>query len=287
MADPAAVGSAVLAAMGAHQVPGLQPVEQLIAALAERPTLLVLDNCEHLLEPCAALTAALLAQHAAVNVLATAREPLGVPGEVTWRVHSLSAPPPETTLRCPPSGSTTPSDCSSIEPAGPARPSWCPTRTLRPSLRSATGSTASRSHWSWRPRAAGRCRRSGSRGARRPVPPPHGRCAHGASSTADAGGVGRLELRPVGRGRAGAVPSARSVRRELPDGRGGARRRGARRHRPGDGVRVVSRLVDKNLVLTEERPAATSTTACSKRCGRTRSSERVPPVSSGRSGMRR
>ena len=98
VADPAGVGSAVLAAMGVHHVPGLQPVEQLIAALAEEPTLLVLDNCEHLLEPCAALTAALLAQHAAVNVLATAREPLGVPGEVTWRVRSLSAPPPETTM---------------------------------------------------------------------------------------------------------------------------------------------------------------------------------------------
>ena len=101
MADPTGVGSAALAAMGAHHVPGLQTVEQLIAALAEEPTLLVLDNCEHLLEPCAVLTAALLAQHAAVNVLATAREPLGVPGEVTWRVQSLSAPPPETIVAVP------------------------------------------------------------------------------------------------------------------------------------------------------------------------------------------
>ncbi len=101
MADPAEVGSTVLAAMGAHHVPGLQPVEQLIAALADERTLLVLDNCEHLLEPCAALMAALLAQHADVNVLATAREQLGVPGEVTWRVHSLSAPPPETIVALP------------------------------------------------------------------------------------------------------------------------------------------------------------------------------------------
>ena len=98
VADPAEVGSAVSAAMGVHHVPGLQPAEQVIAALAEERTLLVLDNCEHLLDPCAALTAALLAQHAAVSVLATAREPLGVPGEVTWRVRSLSAPPPETTM---------------------------------------------------------------------------------------------------------------------------------------------------------------------------------------------
>ena len=63
MADPAEVGSAVLATMGVHHLPGLQPVEQLIAALTEERTLLVLDNCEHLLEPCAELTAALLARH--------------------------------------------------------------------------------------------------------------------------------------------------------------------------------------------------------------------------------
>lgn len=101
VADPDGVGSAVLAAMGAHHVPGLQPVEQLIAALSEERALLVLDNCEHLLEPCADLTAGLLAHHAAVTVLATAREPLGVPGEVTWRVHSLSAPSPEAIVAVP------------------------------------------------------------------------------------------------------------------------------------------------------------------------------------------
>jgi predicted ATPase/class 3 adenylate cyclase/DNA-binding CsgD family transcriptional regulator len=99
--DPAAVGSAVLAAMGAHSVPGLQPVEQLIAAMSQERTLVVLDNCEHLVQPCAALAAGLLEQHAAVSVLATAREPLGVPGEVTWQVQSLSAPPPETIIAVP------------------------------------------------------------------------------------------------------------------------------------------------------------------------------------------
>ena len=101
VADQASVGSAVLAAMGAHQLPGLPPVEQVIAALAEERTLLVLDNCEHLLEPCAELAAALLAQHEAVNVITTTREPLGVPGEVTWRVDSLSVPPPESVVAVP------------------------------------------------------------------------------------------------------------------------------------------------------------------------------------------
>ena len=97
----AAVGAAVLAAVGGHQAPGLSPVEQLIATLPDDPTLLVLDNCEHLVEPCAEFAAALLAQHVAVRVLATSREPLGVSGEVTWRVRSLSTPPAETSLAVP------------------------------------------------------------------------------------------------------------------------------------------------------------------------------------------
>jgi predicted ATPase/class 3 adenylate cyclase/DNA-binding CsgD family transcriptional regulator len=101
VSEPVAVGTTVLAAVGGHQVRGLQPVEQLIATLPKEPTLLVVDNCEHLLEPCADLAAALLAQHGAVTVLATAREPLGVSGEVTWRVRSLSTPPAETTMALP------------------------------------------------------------------------------------------------------------------------------------------------------------------------------------------
>ena len=101
VADQGAVGPAVLAALGAHEVAGLEPVEQLDATLPHQPTLLVLDNCEHLVEPCARLTAGLLAQHGSVKVLATSREPLGVPGEVTWRVRSLSTPSPETVMAVP------------------------------------------------------------------------------------------------------------------------------------------------------------------------------------------
>jgi predicted ATPase len=50
----------------------------------------VLDNCEHLLDAAAQLTAALLSGCTAMTVLATSREPIGVPGEVTWRVPPLS-----------------------------------------------------------------------------------------------------------------------------------------------------------------------------------------------------
>ena len=82
-------------------MPGLGLVEQLVAALSDAPSLLLLDNCEHLLEECAGLVAAVLAQHPSATVLATAREPLGVPGEITWRVRSLAAPPPEAILAVP------------------------------------------------------------------------------------------------------------------------------------------------------------------------------------------
>jgi predicted ATPase/DNA-binding SARP family transcriptional activator len=60
--------------------------------LAERRLLLVLDNCEHLLDACARLTAALLRTCPDVVVLATSREPLRVGGEVTWRTPSLALP---------------------------------------------------------------------------------------------------------------------------------------------------------------------------------------------------
>jgi len=60
--------------------------------LAERRLLLVLDNCEHLLDACARLADALLRTCPDVVVLATSREPLRVGGEVTWRTPSLALP---------------------------------------------------------------------------------------------------------------------------------------------------------------------------------------------------
>ena len=52
--------------------------------------LVVLDNCEHLLDATAELVVALLAGAPGLTVLATSREPIGVTGEATWRVPSLS-----------------------------------------------------------------------------------------------------------------------------------------------------------------------------------------------------
>ncbi|MEV4119927.1 BTAD domain-containing putative transcriptional regulator [Micromonospora sp. NPDC049645] len=71
------------------------PVDRLTRVLGDRRLLLVLDNCEHLVEPVAELTAALLRAAPGLHVLATSREPLGLAGEVVWAVPPL--PVPDTT----------------------------------------------------------------------------------------------------------------------------------------------------------------------------------------------
>jgi predicted ATPase/DNA-binding SARP family transcriptional activator len=74
-------------------LPETGPAEVALARqLAERRLLLVLDNCEHILDACARLAAALLRRCPDVVVLATSREPLRVGGEVTWRTPSLALP---------------------------------------------------------------------------------------------------------------------------------------------------------------------------------------------------
>ncbi|MEV7012856.1 BTAD domain-containing putative transcriptional regulator [Streptosporangium sp. NPDC051022] len=66
------------------------PVSRLVAALAERPPLLVLDNCEHVVEDAAALVKRLLAGCPGLRVLTTSREPLGITGENLWPVRPLA-----------------------------------------------------------------------------------------------------------------------------------------------------------------------------------------------------
>ena len=56
----------------------------------DKAMLMVLDNCEHLLDACGTLVVELLAACPHLTILATSREPLGVPGELSWRVPSLS-----------------------------------------------------------------------------------------------------------------------------------------------------------------------------------------------------
>jgi predicted ATPase/DNA-binding SARP family transcriptional activator len=68
------------------------PIDRLTGALASRQLLLVLDNCEHLVEQVAELTELLLRAAPGLRILATSREPLALAGEVVWQVPPLEAP---------------------------------------------------------------------------------------------------------------------------------------------------------------------------------------------------
>ncbi|MDT5260557.1 MAG: hypothetical protein QOD10_5637, partial [Mycobacterium sp.] len=87
--DPAAVPDAVAAVLGITQQPGKSVGDSVASALEGRVRLLVLDNCEHVRDDAADLVEAILAHSAAVKILATSREGLGVADEQLWLVPSL------------------------------------------------------------------------------------------------------------------------------------------------------------------------------------------------------
>ncbi|WP_082993213.1 AAA family ATPase [Mycobacterium sp. 1245111.1] len=87
--DPTAVPDAVAAILGISQQRGKSVTESVTDALQGRIRLLVIDNCEHVLDAAADLVEAILLHSANVKVLATSREGLGVAAEQIWRVPSL------------------------------------------------------------------------------------------------------------------------------------------------------------------------------------------------------
>jgi predicted ATPase/DNA-binding SARP family transcriptional activator len=103
--EPGDVPYAVLHALGIRQSPVIghagagqigataDPLQRLVAALAERRDLLILDNCEHVVAAAAALADEVLAGCPGVRVLVTSREPLRITGEALWPVPPLPVPP--------------------------------------------------------------------------------------------------------------------------------------------------------------------------------------------------
>jgi predicted ATPase/DNA-binding CsgD family transcriptional regulator len=94
VADPAQVPLAIAAALGVPEQQGVPAAEALARALAQQQLLLVVDNCEHVVEAAARLCASLLTACDDVRVLATSREPLQVTGETRCRLGPLSMPDP-------------------------------------------------------------------------------------------------------------------------------------------------------------------------------------------------
>lgn len=92
--DPALVPQTLLSIFHLREDPHRSAVEILIEHLRSRTLLLILDNCEHLIEACAQISEALLHACPNLRILATSREALGIDGEAAYRVPSLHAPNP-------------------------------------------------------------------------------------------------------------------------------------------------------------------------------------------------
>jgi predicted ATPase/DNA-binding XRE family transcriptional regulator len=95
VADGALVSSAVASTLGVRDQPGRTILQTLGAVLGSRRLLMVLDNCEHVLNACAELADTLLPTCRELRILATSREPLALTGEVVWSVPGLSLPDPQ------------------------------------------------------------------------------------------------------------------------------------------------------------------------------------------------
>src|SRR5713101_1720221 len=97
LGDPRLVPSAVATVLGL-EIRTEDPLPGLVAGLRDKQMLLLLDNCEHVIDAAANLAAAVLSGAPGVNILATSREPLGVTGESEYRLGPLHSPQPSSRL---------------------------------------------------------------------------------------------------------------------------------------------------------------------------------------------
>ncbi|MCL4871065.1 MAG: hypothetical protein KJ063_19070 [Anaerolineae bacterium] len=92
LAEPALLPQTVSAALGVCELPGQTTLETIVHFLNGRRALLLLDNCEHLLDGCAHLATYLLQNCPDLHLLATSREALGLPGEIVRPMLTLELP---------------------------------------------------------------------------------------------------------------------------------------------------------------------------------------------------
>ena len=196
LSDPGLVPATVAAAAGLELGAGAASPERVANALTGKQLLLVLDNCEHVIDAAASMAEALLRASPAVHVIATSREPLRAEGEQVYPVPPLAVPAEDAEdgddfLRY---GAVR----LFLERARAAEPQVRagPSVLRRWSRRSAGGSMAFRWRSSW-PRRARRARRRGTRRPpRRSLPSADRRTADGAAAASDLARDARLELRP-------------------------------------------------------------------------------------------
>jgi predicted ATPase len=89
VADPELAVTTIATALGAHLQPGSSMIESIVDWCLGRRMLLIVDNCEHVLDPVIDVVAAIVAACPTVTIIATSREPLGVAGETVARIESL------------------------------------------------------------------------------------------------------------------------------------------------------------------------------------------------------
>ena len=94
LSEPSLVPQAVASALGVREQPAIPLLTTLSEALQTDALMLVLDNCEHVIDPCAELAEGLLRSCANLRILATSLEPLRIAGESTWAVPALAVPAP-------------------------------------------------------------------------------------------------------------------------------------------------------------------------------------------------
>ncbi|MGZ9166125.1 MAG: adenylate/guanylate cyclase domain-containing protein [Anaerolineales bacterium] len=92
LADPSLVLQSIASAFGVREQPGMPLYELVMDYLRDKHLLLVLDNCEHLIETCAQLADQFLHNSPNLRIVASSREALGINGETVYRVPSLSLP---------------------------------------------------------------------------------------------------------------------------------------------------------------------------------------------------
>ncbi|HJS19691.1 MAG TPA: adenylate/guanylate cyclase domain-containing protein, partial [Anaerolineales bacterium] len=92
LADPELIPQTILASIGINEQAGKPPIDLLMEYLRGKISLIILDNCEHLIEASARVTDTLLNAAPELKVLASSREALGIKGELSYPVPSLSSP---------------------------------------------------------------------------------------------------------------------------------------------------------------------------------------------------
>ncbi len=96
LSDPQLVPQAVASVLGVKEETGRPVVDALVKFVRDRELLVILDNCEHVVNACAELAKQLLQAGSRLKVLASSRDPLQIAGETAYHVPTLSAPGPNT-----------------------------------------------------------------------------------------------------------------------------------------------------------------------------------------------